>query len=195
MKTLKSLLSLSFRTGEARARYGISLLLAILLLTLTACKKNDEAGCQGVDCLPPATQTGEDTFGCLVNGEPFLDNSGFFNCFYQLVDGEYYFGITAQDSGNEYIQIDIGSLNSSIEIETELELNEREDGNFYALLSFDCICPQGMTNSNTPGTLEITKLDLTNNIVSGIFNFTVTNPDTGETYEITEGRFDSFFTQ
>jgi len=186
---MKKTLNLSFRACR-----GISLLLSFLLLSATSCN-NDDNNCQGIDCLPPATQTGEGTFGCLVNGEPFVDNSGFFNCFYQLVDGEYFFGITAQDSGNEYTQIDIGSLNSSIETDTQLQLKERENGNFYGLLSFDCICPQGMTNSDEPGTLEITKLDLTNNIVSGIFNFTVTNPDTGETFEITEGRFDSFFTQ
>ena len=74
---------------------------AILLLTITllsACDK-DEPTCQGIDCLPPATQTGAGTFGCLVNGVPFVDNSGRFNCFYQLVNGKYYFGLTASVIG------------------------------------------------------------------------------------------------
>ena len=167
-----------------------------LFILLTSCDKNDDSNdCEGIDCLPPLTQTGEGTFGCLVNGEPFVDNSGFFNCFYQLVDGEYYFGITAQVNRNDFIQIDIGSLKSEIQINTGLELKEREDGNFYAWLSFDCICPQGKTNSNSPGSLTITKLDESNNIVSGTFDFTVTDSTTGIIYEITEGRFDSQFTQ
>jgi hypothetical protein len=67
-------------------------MLFCIMTLFAACDKDDDK-CQGIDCLPPATQTGAGTFGCLVNGEPFVDNSGFFNCFYQLVDGEYYFGI------------------------------------------------------------------------------------------------------
>lgn len=79
-----------------------------LLFLLISCNNEDDTGCVGVDCLPPATQTGEGTFGYLVNGEPFVDTSGSFNCFYQLVDGEYYFGIRGrQDSPIK--QIFIGS--------------------------------------------------------------------------------------
>jgi len=70
--------------------------------------------CQGIDCLPEATQTGAGTFGCLVNGEPFVDNSGNFNCFYQLVDGEYYFGIRARDEVLSLRQINIGSLKKKL---------------------------------------------------------------------------------
>jgi hypothetical protein len=156
---------------------------------------SDDNNCVGIDCLPPATTTGEGTFGCLVNGEPFVDNSGAFNCFYQVVDGEYYFGITATVDRSDYVQIDIGSLKKEILTNTILELKEREVGNFYAWLSFDCICPQGKTNSVLPGSLIITKLDSLNNIVSGTFEFTVKDPNTGTVYEITEGRFDSLFTQ
>ena len=39
------------------------------LLGLSQCKKNDP---NPVDQLPPATQTGANTFGCLVNGQPWL---------------------------------------------------------------------------------------------------------------------------
>ncbi len=65
----------------------IFMLCLLPLMSITSCDDDDD-NCQGIDCLPPATQTGTGTFGCLVNGEPFVDNSGFFNCFYQLVDGE-----------------------------------------------------------------------------------------------------------
>ncbi len=167
----------------------------LALFLLTACSSDDNDDCQGVDCLPEATQTGAGTFGCLVNGEPFVDNSGNFNCFYQLVDGEYFFGITGEINRNDYVQIDIGSINSEIQLDEEVELKEREDGNFYAWLSFDCICPQGKTTTSQPGRLTITKFDTSESIVSGKFEFTVTDPTTGQIYEITEGRFDSFFTQ
>ena len=72
---------------------------------------------------------------------------------------------------------------------------EREDTNFYAWLSFDCICPQGKTSTTQPGLLQVTKLDFQNNIISANFEFTVIDPSTGIIYEITEGRFDSLFTQ
>jgi len=41
------------------------LFLALPLL-LVSCKKNDP-----VSALPPETQTGANTFGCLVNGQPW----------------------------------------------------------------------------------------------------------------------------
>lgn len=71
------------------------LTLLIFSILLLACDKDDKPA-NPIDQLPPATQTGAGTFGCLVNGVPYVDNSGFFNCFYQLVDGEYYFGIQVE---------------------------------------------------------------------------------------------------
>lgn len=174
-------------------RLYLILFLCCIPLLFTSCSNDDN--CQGIDCLPPATQSGEGTFGCLVNGQAYVDNSGIFNCFYQLVDGQYYFGITAQVDRDDYIQIDIGSLEAPIEIDNDLLLKEREPGNFYAWLQFDCLCPQGKTTSDNPGILEITKFDQVNNIVSATFEFTVVDPNTGTLYEITEGRFDAQFTQ
>jgi hypothetical protein len=51
------------------------------------------------------------------------------------------------------------------------------------------------TNDQDTGIINFTKLDFQNNIVSAIFEFTVTDPNTGTVYEITEGRFDALFTQ
>lgn len=42
------------------------LLLAFIMLTANCCEKDDDPE------LPPITQTGEDTFGCLVNGEVWI---------------------------------------------------------------------------------------------------------------------------
>lgn len=168
--------------------------LLLFLIFIFGCDNNDDKPTNPIDQLPPATQTGAGTFGCLVNGVPFVDNSGFFNCFYQLVDGEYYFGITASVNRNDYVQIDIGSLNAEL-IEGNILLLERADTKFYAFLSFNCICPQGKTSTNEPGLLNVTNFDIQNNIISGTFEFTVTNPSTGIVYKITEGRFDSHFTQ
>jgi len=56
--------------------------------------------------LPPATQTGAGTFACHVNGKAFIDKSGgWFNCFYQYVDGKYHFAIKGHVNEN------IGNIN------------------------------------------------------------------------------------
>jgi len=52
----------------------------ILLLTISffllssSCKKNKPTN--PVDQLPPETQTGANTFGCLINGEVFKPGGG-----------------------------------------------------------------------------------------------------------------------
>ena len=61
-----------------------------IALTLSCCNKDDD----NTESLPPATQTGAGTFACKVNGTSYIDTSGgYFNCYYQLVGGDYYFGI------------------------------------------------------------------------------------------------------
>ena len=169
-----------------------------LFFLLQSCKKDDDGGCQGVDCLPPATQTGEGTFGCLVNGEPFVDNSGFFNCFYQLVDGEYFFSISAEDEDAIPRNMRLSTNDLQIEQDETYSLNEPLDGNAHAsvIFSFNGTQPNiNSTNQQFTGTMSITKLDFTNNIVSGTFEFQIEDTLTGEIYSITDGRFDSFFTQ
>ena len=45
-------------------------LLLVALLSLSQCKKNAPA--PAAEQLPPATQTGANTFGCLLNGQPWM---------------------------------------------------------------------------------------------------------------------------
>jgi len=170
----------------------------LLLLLLTAftlsCSNKDDNSCQGIDCLPAATQTGAGTFGCLVNGVPFVDNSGFFNCFYQFVDGEYYFGIQVEKSITDIVLIGLGSNASNIQLNNTIQLNNDEPQNFYAGINLINLGGTIKTTNETDGTIYFTKIDLQNNIVSATFEFTVIDPNTGITYNITKGRFDAHFT-
>jgi hypothetical protein len=170
------------------------LTLLIFSILLLGCDKDDKPS-NPIDQLPPATQIGAGTFGCLVNGVPYVDNSGFFNCFYQLVDGEYYFGIRGRT--DSFIdQIVIGSEKKNIETNVGLILESRSHGNFWANVSFACsTCLNAKTTDMIPGKIVFTNLNFQSYIVSGTFEFTVTDPNTGNIYEITEGRFDSHFTQ
>ena len=66
-------------------------LITALLLLNAACNSDDDNNpVDPVDELPPATQVGAQTFGCLINGEPFLPpklGSNRASAFYQFVDG------------------------------------------------------------------------------------------------------------
>ena len=170
--------------------------LIFLFILITSCNKNDDNNdCQGINCLPQATQTGEGTFGCLVNGEPFVDNSGFFNCFYQLVDGEYFFNISPNFEGKKLIELDLGSNNVNFSIESQFTISDYSDGKGAAIFSISQEFRDISTNTAYNGLCQITNFDLQNNVISGTFEFEVFDEVTQTLYKITEGRFDSQFTQ
>src|SRR5690554_7308219 len=101
-------------------------LLLLAILTLSCCSDDDNNNI----ALPPATQTGAGTFACYVNGKPFIDKSGgWFNCFYQLVDGEYYFAIGGKDNNSMPRSISLGSTKKQIFEGEVYPLLEVSDGN------------------------------------------------------------------
>jgi len=107
-----------------------NLLLSILFsfLMLTGCSNDDDAP----NHLPPATQTGAGTFACLVNGEVFVHNDGLINCFYQYVDGGYYFRISGQVEEEKNItSVSVGTERKEIEEGATYQLLTREIGNPY----------------------------------------------------------------
>jgi hypothetical protein len=169
------------------------ILLLALTLTLSCCNKDED----DTQTLPPATQTGAGTFACFVNGKPFIDKTGSFNCFYQFTGGEYYFGIQGEDNSIEPFGINLGTLKKQIQQNQTYSLLEYEDFNFFGGGYFSLPTPGGSgsnTSSQYAGELKITKLDFTSNIVSGTFWFDIPHPVTGERVQIRDGRFDTFFT-
>ncbi|RYE58269.1 MAG: hypothetical protein EOP48_03890 [Sphingobacteriales bacterium] len=174
----------------------------LLLLAFTfGCDKNDDNNT--TITLPPATQIGKGTFACYVDGKLFIDKSGgWFNCFYQFVDGEYYFGIQGKDNDYKNTQtpwsISLGTIKRPISKGEILSLREIQDGNASGGGGFTFSITDNQsssTSSEFKGELIITKLDFENNIVSGTFWFDITHPVTGERIKIREGRFDTLFTQ
>lgn len=165
----------------------------ILLATLSCCNNDDD----NTETLPPATQTGAGTFACYVNGTSYIDTSGgYFNCFYQFIDGEYFFGIGGEDENHSiFRQVILSSNASKIEENAQYTLNCNEPGNHYGEVAFTGQLLDATTCNTNFGTMTITKLDFTNNIVSGTFEFDIIHPDTGEIIQIRDGRFDTLFTQ
>ena len=169
-----------------------------ITLTLSCCKKDDDQSTNPIDQLPPATQTGEQTFGCLINGEAFVPPSFGSNspsAFYQFVDGAYTLGISAgTGGGTELKSINIGCLDMPLIEEIEYTFLEFATGNYFAeyRIGAGFILDTSSSISN-PGTLIITNFDQDNFIISGTFEFTVLDNDGGE-INITNGRFDMNYT-
>ncbi|MCC4214160.1 hypothetical protein [Leeuwenhoekiella parthenopeia] len=176
-------------------------LVFILLLVFAgiccSCKNDDDGGCVGVDCLPPETQTGENTFGCLLDGEPFIPRGGVnpLDCVYQLIDGERYFNLEAamNDAGFNEIAISITTnAKEIIENQTYSLVSEFEVGGVSGKYIFNGDIFD--TDNQNSGKLTITHLDIDNQIVSGTFFFDVIDQN-GELREIRDGRFDMKFTR
>jgi len=167
-------------------------LLPLYLLAINACS-NDDKPENPVDALPPITQTGENTFACLINGKPFFSSSDR-RASYTFADGAYTFGV----SGSRYDEIGLRTVSvQGIDVEQLSEgvykLQSEKSGNFSGLYGIDggLLLDVGTTDED-PGLLTITRFDLDEFIVSGTFEFTVED-DEGNVYEITDGRFDLKF--
>jgi hypothetical protein len=164
---------------------------------LTCCNKDgNPTTTNPVDQLPPATQTGANTFGCLLDGQVFkpgLTNNSY-NCFYQFVDGSYYFSLQAnrRDSNNNLVRLGCSTQRLQIFEGQIYQLKERIDGNANGKYFFNLDFVY--TTSTEVGELKITKLDFTNNIVSGTFWYDVRD-NQGVVHQIRDGRFVMQFTQ
>jgi len=113
-------------------------LILLTALSLSCCDKDDNNNKIPLDQLPPATQTGANTFGCLLDGEIFkpgiYHNS--YNCFYQYVNGYYYFNVSANNTSNNILKdIMVGTEKLAIAEGQTLNLYERVNGNAFGSLS------------------------------------------------------------
>jgi hypothetical protein len=176
----------------------LKLLCIAFLLVSTNCKKDDDGTKTALEQLPPATQTGAQTFGCLIDGKPFIpDNfgSGRPSAFYQFVGGAYTSVIKGARRNDEpSISISIGALDIEGFSEQEYLLTIEQSENFYGLYLLDGgIVLDASTNISKPGKLNITRFDDKAFIISGTFEFTVLDND-GKEIKITDGRFDLNYT-
>lgn len=181
--------------------YTFYLLLSLLLTTSMKCKKDET----GIEALPPATQEGKNTFGCLVNGEAFTpkgSNLGgpVLSSYYQYLNTStaqgFFFNVLAKKRSSNNV-----SENISLDIISKDKIIK---GKIYDLKSIgtENIAEAGYLFSNVitsnsfktktnvfTGQLIIIQLDEAKQIVSGTFWFDAVN-DKGEKVEIREGRFD-----
>jgi hypothetical protein len=168
-------------------------LLLAALLGLSQCSKKDDP--DPVSQLPPATQTGANTFGCLVNGQPWTpkgyNGTGNYSVAYDptyrngtLSVGTYrYIG-----SGDDDYQT-VGFFSDSLRGigNFPLTIIGHQEGIF---VDHTTNCEFSSNGSHyRRGTLTITRLDLQAGIISGTFAFTLYKPGC-DSVRVTQGRFD-----
>lgn len=166
-----------------------------------SCKKSKESPEDELSKLPPITQTGANTFGCLVNGkawtpkgwdgrqpnffiivDPTFRNGDFSLRTYRLDNSIYESYVIGSDSINAtstYIISDIANTRIIYHKGTP-DLSQ-----IFCTVSYN-------GNFQRTGYLRISKYDLQSGIVSGEFEFTMVNKDcgNGDIIKVTKGRFD-----
>ena len=151
------------------------LALSFLLFTGMQCKKSSETIKEEV--LPAETQTGKQTFGCLVNGEVWLPKTSYLS---SPLTASIQFNILSIA-----VRRDNENMGFSIRNFTDKGIFPLEDNDNYAVSGNSFITYEGEIN--------ITKYDKQLNIISGTFNFKAKNV-TGDIVVVKDGRFDLNYT-
>jgi len=185
------------------------LIINLLFITLTSCN-NDDNGF--TPTLPPATQSGENTFGCYVDGKLLTPRDGT-GTYLGADRGMQFLGLGTPPNYtyNEIKVRDFKSGNGGIIIIHFNNLHQNNEGVFDINQSN---CQDGLSANNNinitcrlwneetqefewfcsvnnTGKLTVTKYNFENRLLSGTFSCSVVNQNNpNDIIEITEGRFD-----
>lgn len=178
----------------------LPLYLALLLLTQCSKCKNDPTPADPTSQLPPATQTGANTFGCLVNGQVYIPggNAGpsNFGVLYEL--GPMGANLNIQTyrinkNGRQYINLSCGPVTQVRAYSLNIPVTEGTASYTNTYLPTQCSSYDGnMPPLHRKGQLVITRLDTSKGIIAGTFEVTFYQPGC-DTLKITQGRFDAKF--
>ncbi len=176
----------------------ITAIITGFIFLCSSCKEYIVKPVDPLTVLPPATQTGARTFGCLVNGNAFVPkNRSIFQGPQLLFD---FLRI-----GNGYYILTIGGGNPGkngsdpIQVVMRADSMKVSEGQTVPLTTYNTpgmafgevmtMSNSYYTNLSTTGQLHITRMDTIKQIVSGTFYFTAANK-AGDTIKVTAGRFD-----
>ena len=180
----------------------------VMFASCSSCKK-ELTTADLIAQLPPETQTGANTFGCLIDGKPFVPTGtgSFTYPDYPVIGGYkgalppiYYNRSNVYVSARQpYFSIDLYIRNVNtvgiykLNFDTNPSPNALYPQNYgnYTYATSTTKEQMCITKSSIyTGQVEITKADTTNGIVSGRFSFKAINTTTGKIVDITDGRFD-----
>jgi hypothetical protein len=169
----------------------LALCITFMLVSCKSCKKDNLAP---VDQLPPATQNGQNTFGCLINGEVFTPKGAFSvpRLYADYYNGGVYLicAVNVDSRINILLKNDSSLINNTGNYSLISAIDKNTYGQ-YANLNSNC---NMYTDSISSGTLTVTKFSITSQkrIISGTFYFTVKSPGCPDIH-VTDGRFDISF--
>jgi hypothetical protein len=189
----------SFTQYVNRLLITMSLLIWILCLS-TSCNKDDDL----LNDLPKATQTGANTFGCLVNGEPWVAEIGLgiFTPSLRKIDMVYDETDTGLFNNNNWgvrskrvtkDSINEGFVFTANNFDNPVFLNRNDNKLIATFRSINLTPSVYYLDTLQVYTIEITNLDTMKNICSGVFDFYVLSADKSDTLHITDGRFDGSY--
>lgn len=171
------------------------LILLLVVITFSSCDLLHDDNQNSDNKLPPITTTGENTLGCLINGELFLPKGGLPGVIsgasvnpmisYEEADGT--FQIFASNSNLKYDFYIIGE--KAVFSIGELDFGT---GSYIRNTNLD-VCKYHYIDTLS-SKLSITNIDMENNIASGTFVGDFSN-FCGDTLRITHGRFDIEYTK
>lgn len=170
------------------------LLPMLYIIVFSSCKKSNTPVLTELEKLPPITQTGANTFGCLLNGKAWLPKDNFGQPTFELdVDPTFGNGIfvlsaVRYETGSNSTSFSIGSVACTNSGNYNIELPNQ---NFsYSSTLLGCSFTHNSNNVYRKGSFTITRYDLANRIFSGTFDFTIYKQGCGDTLYFTNGRFD-----
>ncbi|MEO6832763.1 MAG: hypothetical protein ABI378_09775 [Chitinophagaceae bacterium] len=174
------------------------IMLGIAVFTLASCQKTNTQ-----PDLPPITQNGANTFGCLINGEP-----AYTYLYSNQLAGE---GVEFEDLSLNYSNLNIWAITRNNGIRRDFYFSIKTPpppqlmtypANIISndFREYGCSANDGKTiyttDSLLPATIAFTKFtgdykvgNIPGNILSGTFDMIMHN-DKGDTIHLTNGRFD-----
>ena len=174
----------------------LPLYLALVLLTQCSKCKNDPRPVDPVSQLPPATQTGANTFGCLVNGQAYTPSGYNGTPNYAVVYDPGFQGGTLDVRSYRYPApgksqyLVVGGVN--ISRTGTYPFSPAQAGAFFTDEFRSSPCDDYHSNragTTSTGSITLTRLDLQAGVISGTFAFTLAQPGC-DTIKVTQGRFD-----
>jgi hypothetical protein len=174
-----------------------TVLLAITIVFTQCCKeKPTNSNDNNIPGLPPATQSGANTLGFLLNGVPWTPagNNGTANLSIDFDPGidNGIFSLAAYRSRSNHVTeyFGIGLRDSVNLITTPVTFNISQQSLCGVFFSKDpCMYDYFSNEVYRKGQLTILKLDRANRVISGTFDFTVYRNGC-DSIKITNGRFD-----
>jgi len=189
--------SITIHSSSTMDRYNVLTLVALLSTAAASnsCRSDDPTP---LEQLPPATQEGLNTLGCLVNGKAWLPDGS---------DGNHgsnfsvsYGSVTSPNGSggsfdlrtyrytrdtDQYMNISLNDLQVGVypitdTVNTRVWLEDGKTGCYYESRRY---------TTYRAGNITITKIDTRKGIIAGTFEFTLVVPGC-DTLRVTDGRFD-----